>query len=69
MEKKFARMNYYEMLDLKPDATLFEIRHAYNVALQLYQKDSLITGLQLLIIHCRQLREMLQIPMLPGIIW
>jgi DnaJ-class molecular chaperone len=43
MEKKFAKLNYYEMLDLKPDATLFEIRHAYNVALQLYQTDSLIS--------------------------
>ena len=43
MEKKFARMNYYEMLDLKPDATFFEIRHAYNAALQTYQTDSLIS--------------------------
>jgi hypothetical protein len=43
MEKKFGKLNYYEMLDLKPDATLFEIRHAYNVALQLYQTDSLIS--------------------------
>lgn len=43
MEKKFARLNYYEMLDLKPDATVFEIRHAYNVAMQLYQPDSLIS--------------------------
>jgi hypothetical protein len=41
MEKKFAKLNYYEMLELKPDAALFEIRHAYNVALQLYQTDSL----------------------------
>lgn len=41
MEKKFARLNYYEMLDLKPDATVFEIRRAYNVAIQLYQTDSL----------------------------
>ncbi len=43
MDKKFDRLNYYEMLDLKPDATLFEIRHAYNAALQLYQTDSLIS--------------------------
>ena len=43
MEKKFARLNYYEMLDLKPNATLFEIRHAYNAARQLYQADSLIS--------------------------
>ncbi len=41
MEKKFARLNYYEMLDLKPDAAVFEIRQAYNTALQVYQSDSL----------------------------
>ncbi|MEN6620647.1 MAG: helix-turn-helix domain-containing protein [Smithella sp.] len=41
MEKKFARLNYYEMLDLKPDAAVFEIRQAYNTALQVYQADSL----------------------------
>lgn len=43
MERKFDSLNYYEMLDLEPNATLFEIRHAYNAALQLYQKDSLIS--------------------------
>lgn len=43
MERNFTKLNYYEMLDLKPDATLFEIRHAYNVAQQLYQTDSLIS--------------------------
>lgn len=43
MENKFARLNYYEMLDLKPAATLFEIRHAYNEAMQIYQADSLIS--------------------------
>jgi hypothetical protein len=36
MGKKFDRLTYYEMLDLKPDATVFEIRHAY-------QTDSLIS--------------------------
>lgn len=41
MEKKFARLNYYEMLDLKPDSSVFEIRQAYNTALQVYQADSL----------------------------
>jgi hypothetical protein len=43
MGKKFANLNYYEMLDLKPNASLFEIRRAYNAALQLYQTDSLIS--------------------------
>lgn len=29
------------MLDIKPDAPPFEVRHAYNVALQMYQPGSL----------------------------
>ena len=43
MEKNFARLNYYEMLDLKPDAKFFEIRHAYNDAIRIYQTESLIS--------------------------
>jgi DnaJ-class molecular chaperone len=43
MEKKFAKLNYYEMLDIKPEAASFEIRHAYNNALQMYQHDSLVS--------------------------
>jgi DnaJ-class molecular chaperone len=43
MAKKFARLNYYEMLDLSPDAAFTEIRHAYKAALQVYQTDSLIS--------------------------
>jgi DnaJ-class molecular chaperone len=43
MGEKFSQLNYYEMLDLKPDATFFEVRHAYNAALQVYQGDSLIS--------------------------
>jgi DnaJ-class molecular chaperone len=43
MAKKFARLNYYEMLDLSPDAAFTEIRHAYNAALLVYQTDSLIS--------------------------
>ena len=34
MEKDFAQLNYYEMLDIKPDATVMEIRGAYNAALR-----------------------------------
>jgi len=41
MSKSFAAMNYYEMLDIKPEATAFEIRHAFNAAQQLYQPGSL----------------------------
>jgi|BarGraIncu01122A_1022018.scaffolds.fasta_scaffold11018_1 DnaJ-class molecular chaperone len=41
MEKYFAQLNYYEMLDIKPDATALEIRGAYNAALQMYQPNSL----------------------------
>jgi DnaJ-class molecular chaperone len=43
MEKDFAHLNYYEMLDIKPDATALEIRSAYNSALQMYQSDSLVS--------------------------
>jgi len=43
MQKSFAEMNYYEMLDVKPDAAFFEIRHAYKVTLQMYQADSMIS--------------------------
>jgi DNA-binding transcriptional regulator YiaG len=43
MEKKFAELNYYEMLNVKPDAAFFEIRHAYNAAMQMYQADSMIS--------------------------
>ena len=43
MEKDFAHLNYYEMLDIKPDATALEIRGAYNASLQMYQADSLVS--------------------------
>ena len=43
MEKDFAQLNYYEMLDIKPNATALEIRAAYNSALQMYQPDSLVS--------------------------
>ena len=43
MEKDFDELNYYEMLDIKPDATALEIRSAYNAALQMYQSDSLVS--------------------------
>lgn len=39
----FSKLNYYQMLDIKPDAAFFEIRHAYNAALQIYQADSLVS--------------------------
>ena len=43
MEKDFDQLNYYEMLDIKPDAAALEIRSAYNSALQMYQSDSLVS--------------------------
>jgi hypothetical protein len=43
MEKDFDQLNYYEMLDIKTDATALEIRAAYNAALQMYQSDSLVS--------------------------
>lgn len=41
MKKRFSQLNYYDMLDLKPDAVVSEIRHAYNAAMQMYQLGSL----------------------------
>jgi len=43
MQKDFDQLNYYEMLDIQPDATALEIRAAYNAALQMYQSDSLVS--------------------------
>jgi len=43
MEKDFAQLNYYEILDIEPNATALEIRGAYNTALQMYQADSLVS--------------------------
>lgn len=43
MQKDFDQMNYYEMLDVKPDASALDIRSAYNAALQIYQPDSLVS--------------------------
>jgi len=43
MDKDFDQLNYYEMLDIKPDASALEIRAAYNTALQMYQSDSLVS--------------------------
>ncbi|HPD55844.1 MAG TPA: helix-turn-helix domain-containing protein [Smithellaceae bacterium] len=43
MKKDFAKLNYYEMLDIGPDAAFFEIRHAYNAALQIYEADSMVS--------------------------
>jgi DnaJ-class molecular chaperone len=43
MEIDFTKMNFYEMLDVMPDAAFFEIRHAYNASLQMYQADSLVS--------------------------
>jgi hypothetical protein len=41
MPREFSALNYYEMLDVRPEAVEFEIRHAYNAALQVYQSGSL----------------------------
>ncbi len=43
MQKDFSKFNYYEMLDISPDAAFFEIRHAYNAALQIYGADSMVS--------------------------
>lgn len=41
MPKDFDQLNYYEILDIKPGTAPFEIRHAYNAALQIYEPGSL----------------------------
>jgi len=43
MKKNFATLNYYEILDVTPDAAFFEIRHAYNASMQMYRADSLVS--------------------------
>ena len=43
MKKNFATLNYYEILDVTPDAAFFEIRQAYNAAMQMYRADSLVS--------------------------
>ena len=41
--KPFEEQNHYEILDISPDVTPFEIRHAYRTALQTYENGSLAT--------------------------
>lgn len=41
--KDFEQLNYYDMLDIKPDASPFEVRHAYNAAMQVYHPQSLVS--------------------------
>ena len=41
--KLFDKLNYYEILDISPDATLFEVRRAYNMALQAYEDSSMVS--------------------------
>ena len=43
MERKFSELTYYEMLDVKPEAVLFEIRHAYQNALKMYESGSMVS--------------------------
>ena len=41
--KKFQGMNFYEILEVPPSASDFEIRQAYKEAISLYDEDSLTT--------------------------
>ncbi len=43
MDRKFSELTYYEMLDVKPQAVLFEIRHAYQNALAMYESGSMVS--------------------------
>ena len=39
--KKLDALNFYELLEVAPDASPFEIHHAYKEMFQLYHEDSL----------------------------
>lgn len=41
--KNFDNLTYYQLFEIPPDASFFEIRHAYKNALLLYDEDSLST--------------------------
>jgi hypothetical protein len=41
--KPFDQQNHYEVFDLSPDATPFEIRQAYKAAVELYGDDAMAT--------------------------
>ena len=41
--KRFAELNYYELLDISLDATPFEVRQAYKKFTDIYDKKSLAT--------------------------
>ena len=39
--KKFQGLNYYEVLEVPPNASEFEIRQAYKDAIAIYDEDAL----------------------------
>jgi len=41
--KNFEELNFYEILEISVDASLFKIKRAYKNALEVYGKDSLLT--------------------------
>ena len=41
--ERFENLNYYELLELPANASLFEIRQAYRNALSIYEEDSMIS--------------------------
>jgi len=41
--KNFNDLNYYEMLRVPADASIFELKQAYTDALAIYEPDSLAT--------------------------
>lgn len=41
--KTFDELNYYELLEIPPDASVFEIRHAYKDQLAIYEKGAVGT--------------------------
>jgi DnaJ-class molecular chaperone len=41
--KNFEELNFYEILEISVDASPFKIKRAYKNALEVYDKDSLLT--------------------------
>ena len=41
--KSFDNENYYELLEIRPDASLFQIRRAYKKAMELYREESMVS--------------------------
>jgi len=41
--KSFENENYYKLLEIRPDASPFQIRRAYKKAMDLYREESMVS--------------------------